>query len=114
VLEAFGGINGAAVLCVTLYGNDGVAHLYAENSAHNIVSPDPREPGWLADSAYLDSHCPSGQWSPTITGWNSATEHDSTYLILEVSVLLLSSLCGQLALCSLSELVTHTDMVRLL
>ena len=45
VLETFGDISGAAVLCVTLYGNDGVAHLYAANSARNIVSPDPREPG---------------------------------------------------------------------
>jgi hypothetical protein len=48
VLETFGDINGAAVLCVTLYGYGGVAYLYAENSARNNVSPAPREPGWLA------------------------------------------------------------------
>jgi hypothetical protein len=70
---------------------DGAAHLYAENRARNNVSPAQREPGWLAgwlaDSAYLDSHCPSRHWSPTITGRNSATEHSSTYLILKVPLL---------------------------
>jgi hypothetical protein len=51
--------------------------------------------GWLADSAYLDSHCPSRHWSPTITGWNSATEHNSTYLILKVPLLQPPSLHGR-------------------
>jgi len=97
---------------VSHYRYDGVAYLYAENSVRNNISPAPREPGWLADSAYLDSHCPSRKWSPSITGWNSPTEHDSTYLILKVPLFLPPSLRWQLALCSLSWLVPHTDIVR--
>lgn len=46
MLETFGDTSGAAVVCV--YGYDGVAYLYAGNSARNNVSPAPRElAGWL-------------------------------------------------------------------
>ena len=86
VLETFRDIKGAAVLCVTLNRYDGVANWHAKDSASDIFSTTAKAwlAGWLTDTAYLDSHCPSCQWPPTITGWNSATEHISTYLILKV------------------------------